>query len=76
MEKQSWHLSKTLSLSIIITLITTMTGLVWAASSANSKLSEHEVWIQRHTVTSEEIKKTLKDIQIDIAVIKEKVKNL
>ena len=75
METQ-WHLSRQFIITLAIGLVCNIAGFVWAASSAYSKLEEHEVHIIECKESKNVIYETLKEIQIDVAVIKEKVKNL
>ena len=44
MDKPSWHLSKKLTVGVLITIVTSIGGFAWAAAGMHNRMENVEVW--------------------------------
>jgi hypothetical protein len=62
---QGWFLSKQIPITVIVALLIQTAGVVWWASSIDSKLKVQESWIQRN-----------RNVAAEMARLEERVKYL
>lgn len=71
MNKESWHLSKSVPLSLIAAIAAQTLGIVWYISSLDSSVEINAREIARHEVRIQAIEKTAQDQAITLARIDE-----
>lgn len=71
MNNESWHLSKSVPLSLIAAIAAQTLGIVWYISSLDSSVEVNAREIARHEVRIQAIEKTAQDQAITLARIDE-----
>lgn len=71
MNNESWHLSKSVPLSLIAAIAAQTLGIVWYISSLDSSVEINAREIARHEVRIQAIEKTAQDQAITLARIDE-----
>ena len=71
MDNESWHLSKSVPLSLIAAIAAQTLGIVWYISSLDSSVEVNAREIARHEVRIQAIEKTAQDQAITLARIDE-----
>ena len=70
----SWHLSKSVPLTLIIAIIGQTIALVWYVSSLDSNVETNMKDIARHEIRLEKLEETTKELSILNARIDENIK--
>ena len=73
MDGESWHLSKSVPLSLIAAIAAQTFGMVWYISSLDSNVEVNARDIARHEVRIQAIEKTAQDQAIMLARIDENI---
>jgi len=71
MNNESWHLSKSVPLSLIAAIAAQTLGMVWYISSLDSNVETNAREIARHEVRIQAIEKTAQDQAVMLARIDE-----
>jgi Tfp pilus assembly protein PilO len=71
MSNESWHLSKSVPLSLIAAIAAQTLGMVWYISSLDSNVETNAREIARHEVRIQAIEKTAQDQAVMLARIDE-----
>ena len=71
MDNESWHLSKSVPLSLIAAIAAQTLGMVWYISTLDSNVETNAREIARHEVRIQAIEKTAQDQAVMLARIDE-----
>jgi len=71
MDNESWHLSKSVPLSLIAAIAAQTLGMVWYITSLDSNVETNAREIARHEVRIQAIEKTAQDQAVMLARIDE-----
>lgn len=71
---ESWHLSKSVPLTLILAIISQTVALVWYVSTLNSNVESNMKDIARHEIRLERLEETTKELSILNARIDENIK--
>jgi|TARA_R110001592_G_scaffold132637_2_gene347352 hypothetical protein len=74
MEKQQWHLSKSVPATFILAIIIQTLGLVWYMSTLDSNVTINAREIARHEIRINEIEKTSQMQAVMLGRIDENIK--
>ena len=72
--KESWHLSKSVPISLIFALIVQAAAIVWTVSSMNSSLEQNSIEIVRLDARTTSLEKIVQDQAVAMARIDENIK--
>lgn len=73
-KNESWHLSKSVPLTLIFAIVCQTFALVWYVSSLNSNVDTNMKDIARHEIRLEKLEETTKELSILNARIDENIK--
>jgi hypothetical protein len=73
-KNESWHLSKSVPLTLIFAIVGQTFALVWYVSSLNSNVETNMKDIARHEIRLEKLEETTKELSILNARIDENIK--
>lgn len=73
-KNESWHLSKSVPLTLIFAIVGQTFALVWYVSSLNSSVETNMKDIARHEIRLEKLEETTKELSILNARIDENIK--
>lgn len=74
MEKQQWHLSKSVPATFVLAIILQTAGLVWYMSTLDSNVTVNAREIARHEIRINEIEKTSQMQAVMLGRIDENIK--
>jgi hypothetical protein len=74
MEKQQWHLSKSVPATFVLAIVLQTVGLVWYMSNLDSNVTVNAREIARHEIRINEIEKTAQLQAVMLGRIDENIK--
>ena len=74
MDNESWHLSKSVPVTLVLAILCQTVALVWYVSSLDSNVESNMKDIARHEIRLEKLEETTKELSILNARIDENIK--
>tara|TARA_R100001591_G_scaffold104812_1_gene112593 strand:- start:94 stop:357 length:264 start_codon:yes stop_codon:yes gene_type:complete len=76
MEQESWHLSKSIPITLLIMLGVQTGGFIWYMSSLDKSVENNARDIARHEVRIGAVEKSVQSLEITMARIDENIKSI